>query len=510
MSGFGRRVSSLLFAVQPQVESKLLSIVPMAGASQKHSNHCLVVSSRSLQCWKMGEQCSMQCETDLSRVISEAFLEEVWLLTTKDAQSRYRSSVKTWLLDAVSYRGGALLLLACANTAVSEEIHFALAWILRPDLAISEFDWFGLVNMDFSFEISREDSLFGVRLLSPDRGRSEVTGAGVGISVGDGAAFVHIPGEFPDRLRENDVFQLRFGRSNMLGIGCDEKTCLVFLHDLGLQALKLLPEGLDSSVLDSSYIKALTESQKKKTPSVSRIREADETASVDVRTEQKTKFRSAFFQFARQQLAECHDTLSELIGNESVDAPKPNLEHLVTELCLDIVDDYPASDPRWAKSLNSTEGSISGRSLILLYQLEDKRKTIELLATFLRSTFGLWQRLGPTTLKDGRRLPSVRCLMVEAVEKLEAAMALYKMGPESHSHLLEQSMSAIIKQRGESKKRDLSLSDMFYRKVSDLDKIFPALYRQETSLLTSTADAEDRVNLIRRELSVSGVYDCNC
>ncbi|KAI4800190.1 hypothetical protein KUCAC02_013424 [Chaenocephalus aceratus] len=50
------------------------------------------------------------------------------------------------------------------------------------------------------------------------------------------------------------------------------------------------------------------------------------------------------------------------------------LDSLVTRIDLDLVDDYPASDPRWAESVPDESAGFPLTSLIILHQLEDKMK----------------------------------------------------------------------------------------------------------------------------------------
>ena len=61
------------------------------------------------------------------------------------------------------------------------------------------------------------------------------------------------------------------------------------------------------------------------------------------------------------------------------------MDRLVHELSLRIVDDYPASDPRWTDSVPAGhESAFATVSLLVLHQLEDKVKAHDLFLNFLR------------------------------------------------------------------------------------------------------------------------------
>lgn len=66
------------------------------------------------------------------------------------------------------------------------------------------------------------------------------------------------------------------------------------------------------------------------------------------------------------------------------------LDKVVIQVCEDILDDVPASDPRWS---NTNEmGLGSSYSVQVLKQLEDKQKALSIFFKFLNET-QLWNRL---------------------------------------------------------------------------------------------------------------------
>jgi nuclear pore complex protein Nup133 len=65
----------------------------------------------------------------------------------------------------------------------------------------------------------------------------------------------------------------------------------------------------------------------------------------------------------------------------------------------DLIDNFPASDPRWMESVPASEGGGgsgsgvgSSMSLLILHQLKDKQTALEFYINFLKEV-GLWGRV---------------------------------------------------------------------------------------------------------------------
>lgn len=70
---------------------------------------------------------------------------------------------------------------------------------------------------------------------------------------------------------------------------------------------------------------------------------------------------------------------------------------MVIQVSEDILDDVPASDPRWSNT-NET-GLGSSYSVQVLKQLEDKQKALSLFFKFLEET-QIWNRLSAVTVNE--------------------------------------------------------------------------------------------------------------
>ena len=67
------------------------------------------------------------------------------------------------------------------------------------------------------------------------------------------------------------------------------------------------------------------------------------------------------------------------------------LDRLITHLSRDLIDDYPASDPRWAENARG-ESTSSTSSLIILQQLKDKQRAHDYIINFLKR-LNLWEKV---------------------------------------------------------------------------------------------------------------------
>ena len=99
-----------------------------------------------------------------------------------------------------------------------------------------------------------------------------------------------------------------------------------------------------------------------------------------------SKLKLAFFNFCRKNVFEAQTLLEDLFSAPSSKNEVDSLmDRMVIELSQKIIDDYPASDPRWTDSVPAGhESTFTTVSLLVLHQLEDKVKAHDLFLTFLR------------------------------------------------------------------------------------------------------------------------------
>uniref|UniRef100_A0A8D1FHZ6 Nuclear pore complex protein Nup133 n=1 Tax=Sus scrofa TaxID=9823 RepID=A0A8D1FHZ6_PIG len=208
------------------------------------------------------------------------------------------------------------------------------------------------------------------------------------------------------------------------------------------------------------------------------------TKNETIAHEDKTKLlKAAFLQYCRKDLGHAQMIVDELFSSHSDLDSDHELDRAVTQISVDLVDDYPASDPRWAESVPEEAPGFSNTSLIILHQLEDKMKAHSFLMDFIHQV-GLFGRLGTSPV---RGLPmATRLLLCEHAEKLSAAIVLKN----HHSRLSDLVNTAILialNKRDREIPPNLTPADVFFREVSQVDTICECLLEHEEQVLKDTS-----------------------
>uniref|UniRef100_A0A8C7C8W8 Nucleoporin 133 n=1 Tax=Oncorhynchus kisutch TaxID=8019 RepID=A0A8C7C8W8_ONCKI len=201
-----------------------------------------------------------------------------------------------------------------------------------------------------------------------------------------------------------------------------------------------------------------------------------------VAQEDKTKLlKAAFLQFCRNDLVGAQNMTDELFPPEGEGDWEVGgeLDLVVTRINLDLVDDYPASDPRWAESVPDESAGFPLTSLIILHQLEDKMKAHSCFMDFLLQV-GLLDRLGQTTVRSSPM--ATRLLLCEHAEKLQAAMTL-KNHHAKHGELVNRAILIALRKSNATVSTSLTAADVFFREVSQISSVFECLLEEEDRTL---------------------------
>ncbi|XP_053568255.1 nuclear pore complex protein Nup133 [Bombina bombina] len=198
--------------------------------------------------------------------------------------------------------------------------------------------------------------------------------------------------------------------------------------------------------------------------------------SEDIAHDDKTKLlKASFLQYCRKDILGAQSMVDGLFSPDS--EYDLELDQAVAQISVDLVDDYPASDPRWAESVPEEAVGFSNNSLILLHQLEDKMKAHNFFLEFLHQV-GLFSRL--STCETRGLTMATRLLLCEHAEKLSAAIVLKN----HHSKLPALVNSAIqlaLNKRMCTIPQNLTAADVYFREVSQMDVIFECLIDKEES-----------------------------
>uniref|UniRef100_A0A8C8IQF6 Nucleoporin Nup133/Nup155-like N-terminal domain-containing protein n=1 Tax=Oncorhynchus tshawytscha TaxID=74940 RepID=A0A8C8IQF6_ONCTS len=455
LSGIGRRVSSLFGMRAPLTNNNLHSVLWVGEMG------CLyTLTSCGLSKWEVDEVTEHQVLSwDSSRALTESVADAIWV----SRATLYMNVVLRYFMD------GLVVLAAAWHPSDSPCLaYFCLVTLLDNGNNIS--DELSVEVTKYNPPFQSEDALQAMRLMLPRASSPAAflyneelvfacsTGTGRG-----GLPEEKIPFNTPgDRLR---------------GGGCCANLPVFFSQNSGLVAVvaresaSMLPETMEDS-LCFSLAGAGPEATAMETP----------TRMEPVAQEDKTKLlKAAFLQFCRNDLVGAQTMTDELFPPEGDGDGEVGgeLDLVVTRINLDLVDDYPASDPRWAESVPDESAGFPLTSLIILHQLEDKMKAHGCFMDFLLQV-GLLDRLGQTAVRSSPM--ATRLLLCEHAEKLQAAMTL-KNHHTKHGELVNRAILIALRKSNAAVSTSLTAADVFFREVSQISSVFECLLEEEERTL---------------------------
>lgn len=491
LSGIGRRVSSLFGILAPPANDTLHSVLWVGGAS------CLyTLTSSSLSKWELDDSYEHQILSwDAQRALTESIADAIW-----GSESNYeemKEGANVTYLDMKLSQAGLVVLAAAWHPSDSPCLaYFCLVTLQESGAAIS--DQFTVEVTKYNPPFQSEEALQNTRLVLPQTPGCTAflyneelvfacsTGTGRGGQPDEKISF-NSPG---DRVR---------------GGGCCANLPVFFSQNSGLLAVvaresaSILPETMEDSLFSS--LNAGPEVSAMETP----------TRSEPVAQEDKTKLlKTAFLQFCRNDLVGAQTVTDDLFPADGDADEGAELDGVVTRINLDLVDDYPASDPRWAESVPDESAGFPLTSLIILHQLEDKMKAHGCFMDFLLQV-GLLDRLGQVTVRSSPM--ATRLLLCEHAEKLQAAMVL-KNHHTKHPELVNRAINIALQRNNAAVPPSLTAADVFFREVSQISSVFDCLLEEEErSLKENSVDSVQWAqvvltvnNIIKDSLQAAGQY----
>uniref|UniRef100_A0A674F4S6 Nuclear pore complex protein Nup133 n=1 Tax=Salmo trutta TaxID=8032 RepID=A0A674F4S6_SALTR len=439
LSGIGRRVSSLFGMLAPLTNNNLHSVLWVGETG------CLyTLTSCGLSKWEMDEVTEHQVLSwDSSRALTESVADAIW-----GSESNYeeiKEGVNVTYMDMQLSQDGLVVLAAAWHPSDSPCLaYFCLVTLLDNGNNISE---------ELSVEVTKynppfqsEDALQAMRLMLP---RASSPAA---FLYNEELVFACSTGTGRGGLPEEKI-PFNTPGDRLCGGGCCANLPVFFSQNSGLVAVvareraSMLPETMEDS-LCFSLAGAGPEATAMETP----------TRVEPVAQEDKTKLlKAAFLQFCRNDLVGAQTMTDELFPPDG--DGDGELDLVVTRINLDLVDDYPASDPRWAESVPDESAGFPLTSLIILHQLEDKMKAHGCFMDFLLQV-GLLDRLGQTAVRSSPM--ATRLLLCEHAEKLQAAMTL-KNHHAKHGELVNRAILSALRKSNAAVSTSLTAADVFFR-----------------------------------------------
>lgn len=484
LSGIGRRVSSLLGILSPSSDLMLSSVL-----WDRERSTFYTLTSSNISKWEIDDSSEKHIYNwDINRILKENITDAIW-----GSESNYeavKEGVNIWYLDLKQSCDGLLILAAAWHPADNPcLVYYTL--ITVEDNGYQMLDSVTVEVTQYNPPFQSED-LVMCRLMIPDLSNQTA------YLYTENTVYVCSTGTGKfSPPQEKIVFNAQ--GDSILGAGPCAGVPILFSRNSGLVSIasrenvSILAEELEDS-LASSVTGVNNESM------------AFESSAKNetVAQEDKTRLlKSAFLQYCRKDLGHAQRIIDELFSSHSDLNYDCELDRAVTQISVDLVDDFPASDPRWAESVPEEAPGFNNTSLIILHQLEDKMKAHSFFMDFIHQV-GLFERLSTFPV---RGVPmATRLLLCEHAEKLSAAIVL-KNHHSQLSDLVNTAILLALNKRECEIPSSLTPADVFFREVSQIDTICECLLEHEEQVLKDTplesvewAEVVINVNNILKEM----------
>ncbi|NXG42669.1 NU133 protein, partial [Psilopogon haemacephalus] len=459
-SGIGRKVSSLLGILSPGNGDTISSVL---WDGEKSSFYMLTNSN--LNKWEIDDASERYLLSwDINRILKEHITDAIW-----GSESNYeeiKGGVNIQYMDLQQNRDGLVILAAAWHPGDHPcLVYYSLITVEDKGYQMSDDVVVEVTQYNPSFQSEEEVSCC---LIVPDYfshaaylyKEDEV------FACSTGTGRISLP-------QEKIIFGIQ--GDSILGAGSCTSLPIFFAKKSGLitilsrENISVLPEDLEDSLCSS------VAGPRSESPVFDTTSRLEITAQED-----KTKLlKSAFLHYCRKDTVNAQSMVLELFQSNADLDSDGELDRAVTQISVDLVDDYPASDPRWAESVPEEAAGFSNTSLILLHQLEDKTKAHNFFVEFLHQV-GVFERLGSFPVRGTTM--ATRLLLCEHAEKLAAAIVLKN----HHSRLPDLVNAAILialNKRECDVPPSLTPADVFFREVSQIDSIFECLLEEEEQIL---------------------------
>ncbi|XP_071497608.1 nuclear pore complex protein Nup133-like [Diadema antillarum] len=495
------RMSSFLFGGQKEETSGLRRV--LAGCLGRESNALFVLQDSVIQKWSiMGPgQEKLIYEKQLDVLFKQHFQREMGA-TSMD-------NLRIWLLDMQLISNISVLLAAAVNTSASNpKVIFAVATLkdqMSTD-APTTLETFWISPTSLSFKGSEKDIL-DRRLLLADPGGSMC-------HIYSQHSITCCSGVLDHTASFQDVSFSKSGDA-IWGAGTIDGQAIFFSNNHGLITIKSMKSDLTSASfsMDESRLggsSSLHESLHQSLLAAHSARDRLfhpaavsqavhqehlllEGSSVEDR-DKANGLKMAFLHSCKHDMSKAENLVQDLFLQDTLERGKTNssLDQAVATLSQELIDDFPASDPRWAESVPQDSMASTG-SLILLHQLEDKMKAHEHLIKFIKDV-GIWDMLHSVAVRDTPQ--TTHSLLSEHAEKLGAARMLCNQ-PAKFQGLIDAAISRALRRRKQDQvPSGLTQRDIFFRQVSKIEDFVSALLEEEQDLLSNELTPQDTVNII--------------
>uniref|UniRef100_A0A1I8EJ82 Nucleoporin_N domain-containing protein n=1 Tax=Wuchereria bancrofti TaxID=6293 RepID=A0A1I8EJ82_WUCBA len=401
--------------------------------------HILAATEHHLHSYSIKDSAKIwSCE--LTNIASEHFASNLWNSYDVEEYSQWHEEIKTWILDAVNIRNGALVLFACSNKAVSKQIHFAFGYIseydgAHPPVAI---EWFCILKaLSDKYEASEKSALANIALRLPTGSEQVLHDKMEGVLVVTQKAIYSF--SLPDRLLKKTPFKLVLCakyNATFISSGRDTRYCYIFLEETGLQRVRLLPRGFDANLAQT-----IAQMSKMEVHPI----------NLSSATTDRRALAMAFYLFSKADLHEANNMMQEFLENRHA-----GIAQICVDYAIDLADDIPNDEP------GATADQLSSKSSFLLeVHLEEQKKRVLAMFILFIKNVGLDDKLNRTIKTHLSQSRSARSQIVELIEKIDIAIELYRW----------------------NKKKPSSIFDAAVKRISRIEELFNGLLEEEEDII---------------------------
>ncbi|XP_077996932.1 nuclear pore complex protein Nup133-like isoform X2 [Glandiceps talaboti] len=482
--GMFSRMSSFIFGSQRTQSSQLAAHCVLAGLEEDDADddnkYFYALTGSVVQKWQLchGTSEKILYECQVEKMMRDHFIQELDVDGIEDP-----GQIKVWMLDMQLVRNGIAILGAAYDTKTAIPTMYYAVGVFdtsgsdTPLYAMS----FTLLKYSIKYEASIEDKLLNHCLLLSDP-RSKT-------------AYMYsenyiISFSVSSKSASYDRIDFQSPGDCLLGSGSYTKQPIFFSNNHGLVSLRSQEQRVSSFDLSATVDTSVcSESVLTATPVV-----VDKVEELSLSEDLTHRLKAAFLHACRHNLDQAQSIVDEIFPTSAalLEEPAATIDTTVATLSREIIDDYPASDPRWAESVPHDAAS-STSSLILLHQLEDKLKAHDYFLSFLKNT-RLWDRLSSMISRDQQ--VCTHQMLCEHAEKLMAAISL-RGHHTAYPNVVDAAIRKVLHQRGNLKvPSGLTPQDVFYREVSRIHEIMEALLDYEEEKLNGQMALHDQITFV--------------
>jgi nuclear pore complex protein Nup133 len=450
LGGISKRMSSLIFgpiASEHTVESGIVRVLSISSISGDTWT-VYVLADHSLQKWQIWKNDTEELifVVELNRMVRDNFRSALWENCVGD-----QTNIDTWLLDIQSDKDSVIVLAAAVNISISPRVHYAMISLQtnssQPPTNVKDF--LLLKMTDLYRENNSNDALLYRFLLC----------GSYAYLYNQKSITVIKPQEEPDVLEFNTPQDFLLAGSICVN------TPIFFSRNHGLVAISCneisndlnLSSTCPNTPIDTSFNENIVVNNLS-------IYNMDPEEMYGAYKDTLGQLKAAFIFYIKNQEHAYKEILQAIFPSDSSKLPGIDslLDKIVVMMCKDLMDDVPASDPRWNKE--TPVGLGSSYSMQVVHQLEDKQKIHSLFVKFLKES-GLWTRLAASTIRTNTM--ATVYVLAELAEKSVAAIALKNA---SNSRTLERAIERAVADSETQPENGLTYQDIFFREVSQIHR----------------------------------------